>query len=80
MLLPGNNLSQLQMRLAYTRVFATELIKRAERDDKIVAINAAMPSGTGLDLFAARFPIVASMSVSPNSTLLPLPPVWLPTA
>jgi len=41
---------------SYTKVFANELIKRAERDDKIVAINAAMPSGTGLDLFAERFP------------------------
>jgi 1-deoxy-D-xylulose-5-phosphate synthase len=41
---------------SYTKVFATELIKRAERDPKIVAITAAMPSGTGLDLFAQRFP------------------------
>ncbi len=41
---------------AYTRVFAEALIKEAEVDDKIVAINAAMPSGTGLDLFAERFP------------------------
>ncbi|RZJ82393.1 MAG: 1-deoxy-D-xylulose-5-phosphate synthase, partial [Brevundimonas sp.] len=41
---------------SYTRVFAQELIKRAERDDKIVAITAAMPSGTGLDLFEQRFP------------------------
>jgi 1-deoxy-D-xylulose-5-phosphate synthase len=41
---------------SYTKVFANELIKRAERDDKIVAINAAMPSGTGLDLFSQRFP------------------------
>jgi len=41
---------------SYTKVFAQELIKRAERDDKIVAITAAMPSGTGLDLFAKRFP------------------------
>ena len=40
----------------YTKVFADELIKQAERDDKIVAITAAMPSGTGLDLFAKRFP------------------------
>ncbi len=40
----------------YTKVFAQELIKRAERDDKIVGITAAMPSGTGLDLFAKRFP------------------------
>ncbi len=41
---------------SYTKVFATELIKRAELDDRIVAITAAMPSGTGLDLFAQRFP------------------------
>jgi 1-deoxy-D-xylulose-5-phosphate synthase len=41
---------------AYTKVFANELIKHAERDDKIVAITAAMPSGTGLDLFGQRFP------------------------
>jgi 1-deoxy-D-xylulose-5-phosphate synthase len=40
----------------YTKVFAQELIKHAERDDKIVAITAAMPSGTGLDLFGEKFP------------------------
>jgi len=41
---------------SYTKVFAQELIKRAELDPKIVAVTAAMPSGTGLDLFGARFP------------------------
>jgi 1-deoxy-D-xylulose-5-phosphate synthase len=41
---------------SYTKVFATELVKQAERDPKIVAVTAAMPSGTGLDLFAKRFP------------------------
>jgi 1-deoxy-D-xylulose-5-phosphate synthase len=40
----------------FTRVFAQSLIKEAEADPRIVAINAAMPSGTGLDLFAERFP------------------------
>ncbi|WP_337187852.1 1-deoxy-D-xylulose-5-phosphate synthase [Phenylobacterium sp.] len=40
----------------YTKVFAQELIKHAERDPKIVAITAAMPSGTGLDLFGETFP------------------------
>jgi 1-deoxy-D-xylulose-5-phosphate synthase len=40
----------------YQKVFASELIKHAERDDKIVAITAAMPSGTSLDLFAKSFP------------------------
>jgi 1-deoxy-D-xylulose-5-phosphate synthase len=40
----------------YTKVFAESLIAEAEVDDKIVAITAAMPSGTGLDLFAKRFP------------------------
>jgi 1-deoxy-D-xylulose-5-phosphate synthase len=41
---------------SYTKVFADALIKEAERDEKIVAISAAMPSGTGLDLFGKRFP------------------------
>ena len=41
---------------SYTKVFAQELVKHAERDDKIVAITAAMPSGTGLDLFEKKFP------------------------
>src|SRR5712691_3578276 len=41
---------------AYTKVFAEALIKEARKDDKIVAITAAMPSGTGLDLFAKEFP------------------------
>jgi 1-deoxy-D-xylulose-5-phosphate synthase len=41
---------------AYTKVFGEALIKEAEKDDKIVAITAAMPSGTGLDLFGKRFP------------------------
>ena len=41
---------------SYTKVFAQSLISEAERDDKIVAITAAMPDGTGLDLFGAAFP------------------------
>jgi 1-deoxy-D-xylulose-5-phosphate synthase len=41
---------------SYTKVFSDTLIKMAEKDEKIVAINAAMPSGTGLDKFAERFP------------------------
>jgi 1-deoxy-D-xylulose-5-phosphate synthase len=41
---------------SYTKVFAQELIKHAAIDDKIVAITAAMPSGTGLDLFGKAFP------------------------
>ncbi len=40
----------------YTKVFAEALIAEAEKDDRIVAITAAMPSGTGLDLFAKKFP------------------------
>jgi len=41
---------------AYTKVFAQALIAQARKDDKIVAITAAMPAGTGLDLFAKEFP------------------------
>ena len=41
---------------AYTKVFAQELIRQAEKDDRIIGVTAAMPTGTGLDLFAQRFP------------------------
>jgi len=41
---------------SYTKVFAQSLLKEAEVDGKIVAITAAMPDGTGLNLFAERFP------------------------
>jgi 1-deoxy-D-xylulose-5-phosphate synthase len=41
---------------SYTSVFAKSLIQEAEHDGNIVAINAAMPDGTGLDKFAAAFP------------------------
>lgn len=41
---------------SYTKVFADSLIAEAKKDEKIVAITAAMPSGTGLDLFAKEFP------------------------
>ena len=40
----------------YTSVFAQELIKKADADDKIVAITAAMPSGTGIDKFQKAHP------------------------
>ncbi len=40
----------------YTKVFGESLIKEARKDDKIVAITAAMPSGTGVDLFEKEFP------------------------
>ena len=41
---------------SYTSVFAKALIDEATRDERVVAITAAMPSGTGLDKFAERFP------------------------
>ncbi len=41
---------------AYTRVFADSLVAEAQKDDKIVAVTAAMPSGTGLDVFGKAFP------------------------
>ncbi len=41
---------------SYTKVFGTELVKQAERDERVVAVTAAMPSGTGLDIFGKRFP------------------------
>ena len=41
---------------SYTKVFANALIAEASEDDKIVAVTAAMPDGTGLDLFAEHYP------------------------
>jgi 1-deoxy-D-xylulose-5-phosphate synthase len=41
---------------SYTKVFANALLDEASRDDKIVAVTAAMPDGTGLNLFAERYP------------------------
>lgn len=51
----GEILSQNQ-RPTYSSVFGQSLIRIAEKDDKIVAITAAMPEGTGLSSFASRFP------------------------
>jgi 1-deoxy-D-xylulose-5-phosphate synthase len=41
---------------SYTKVFGESLVKEARKDDRIVAITAAMPSGTGVDIFAKAFP------------------------
>jgi 1-deoxy-D-xylulose-5-phosphate synthase len=41
---------------SYTKVFAQQLIREAEADDRVVGVTAAMPGGTGLDLFGERFP------------------------
>ncbi len=41
---------------SYTKVFANTLVKHAEKDSKILGITAAMPSGTGMDIFGKSFP------------------------
>jgi 1-deoxy-D-xylulose-5-phosphate synthase len=41
---------------SYTKVFAQALVKEAEKDNRIIAVTAAMPSGTGLDIFQKAFP------------------------
>ncbi len=41
---------------SYTKVFANTLVKHAENDSKIIGITAAMPSGTGMDIFSKKFP------------------------
>ena len=53
---------------SYTKVFGESLVKEAAKDDRIVAITAAMPSGTGIDIFAKAFPERGpSTSASPSS-------------
>ena len=41
---------------SYTHVFGSQLVKQAEKDDKIVGITAAMPGGTGMNVFGKAFP------------------------
>tara|TARA_B100001123_G_C15320206_1_gene1027625 strand:- start:792 stop:2711 length:1920 start_codon:yes stop_codon:yes gene_type:complete len=41
---------------SYTKIFANTLVKHAEKDTKIIGITAAMPSGTGMDIFGKKFP------------------------
>ena len=41
---------------SYTKVYANTLVKHAENDSKIIGITAAMPSGTGMDIFGNKFP------------------------
>ena len=53
---PARRPNRPRRRRSYTSVFAKALIKEAEADDRIVAITAAMPSGTGLNTFGDKFP------------------------
>ena len=62
---------------SYTKVFAETLTELARHDPRIVAITAAMPEGTGLDVFAKAHPATASStSGSASSTRSPSPPAW----
>ena len=55
-MLTGQQAKAISNAPSYTKVFAQSLIAQAERDEKIVAVTAAMPDGTGLNLFHDRFP------------------------
>ncbi len=52
----GDQVKAVSNAPSYTKVFGQSLIQEAEKDDKIVAVTAAMPSGTGIDLFGKAFP------------------------
>jgi 1-deoxy-D-xylulose-5-phosphate synthase len=52
----GNQFKPKSTLPSYTKVFAQSLIKEARKDDKIIGITAAMPDGTGMDLFGQEFP------------------------
>lgn len=52
---------------AYQNVFGETLAKLADSDPRIVAITAAMPSGTGVERFAGRIPTGVSTSASPSN-------------
>lgn len=52
----GDQFKPKSARPSYTKVFAQSLIKEARKDDRIIGITAAMPDGTGMDLFGYEFP------------------------
>lgn len=52
----GSQFKPKSARPAYTKVFAQSLIAEARQDERIIGITAAMPDGTGMDLFGAEFP------------------------
>ncbi len=52
----GKQSKSKQSAPSYTKVFANTLIEHAENDTKIIGITAAMPSGTGMDVFGEKFP------------------------
>lgn len=52
----GKPVSKKESVLSYTEVFGQTMVKLAEDNNRIVAISAAMPDGTGLDTFAAKYP------------------------
>ncbi len=52
----GEQLKTKSITPSYTKVFANTLVKHAEKDSKIIGITAAMPSGTGMDIFEKNFP------------------------
>jgi 1-deoxy-D-xylulose-5-phosphate synthase len=52
----GNQVKAPTKAPSYTKVFGESLVKEAKKDNQIVAITAAMPSGTGLDIFGRAFP------------------------
>ena len=55
---------------SYTKVFANTLIKHAEKDSKIIGITAAMPSGTGMDLFSEKFPSIECLMLVLQNNML----------
>ena len=55
-IITGEQTKSINKSPSYTEVFANTLVQHARKDSKIVAITAAMPGGTGLDIFAKEFP------------------------
>ena len=55
-IITGEHTKSSSKKKTYTKIFSDELIKQASQDEKILAVTAAMPSGTGLDKFSEEFP------------------------
>lgn len=63
----GKKITNPNAPVSYTEVFGKTLSKLADTDDKIVAITAAMPDGTGLNILPRRIRIISLMLVLPSN-------------
>mgnify|MGYP000739057913 CR=1 FL=1 len=77
----GKKIAKAGTPITYTKAFSNTLVESGEKDKKLVAITAAMPEGTGLDVFGKYYPDGSLTWALPSSTPSPWQQAggqWLP--